>query len=96
MSINTTSQTVPTGPYWGFTLDELETEQAKLIAERKALNNRLLGSSVNGQSFQFAALDQQRNELDRRMLDLQAAFYYLDPGRFPLQAPTNAGVVAFI
>lgn len=96
MSINTTAQTVPTGPYWGFTLDELETEATKLIAERKAINSRLLGSSVNGQSFQFASLEQQRVELDRRMMDLQAAFYYLDPSRFPSQPPTNAGVVAFI
>jgi hypothetical protein len=94
--MSTTAQTVPTGPYWGFTLTELETEQARLIADRKALSVRLQGSSVNGQSFQFAVIEQQRAELDRRQLDLQAAFYYLDPGRYPLQAPTDSAAVAFI
>ena len=92
----TTAPTVPTGPYWGFTLVELETEQANLKAQVQALNASLVGSSVNGQSFQFSDPAAQRRELIARQQDLQAAMFYLDPGRYPAIPPTNSSVAAFI
>lgn len=94
--MSTTALVVPTGPYFGFTLAQLETELSRLISDRQALSVRLQSSSINAQSFQFADIAAQRAELDRRGADLQAALYYMDPGRFPLQAPTNAAVAAFI
>lgn len=88
-----TAQTVPTGPYFGFTLAELETELTRYKAARQVSGSRLTGSSINGQSYTFGprgdwSLDEWQNAI-------QAAFYYLDPGRYPLQAPTNSAVVAF-
>ena len=96
-----TTQVVPAGPYFGYTLSSgtnngcnLEDALTQLLQDRKNLNASLLGSSVNGQTFQFASIEQQRAEMDRRQQDLQAAFAYLDPGRFPF-APTDRAVVAF-
>jgi hypothetical protein len=97
-----TYDVVPAGPYFGYTLRagtnngcNLEDALTQLLQDRKNLNASLLGSSVNGQAFQFASIEQQRVELDRRQQDLQAAFAYLDPGRFPAPAPSNRAVIAF-
>ncbi len=86
--------TVPAGPYFSFTIEELEAELTNYKNERKAFSSLLQASTVNGQNFQFAQLDKQRQALDQRQNDLQVAFNYLDPGRFPLNPPSNsAGAV---
>ena len=85
----TTTLVVPAGPYFGFTLSELETELTAYKAARVAFSTSLASASVNGQSFQFADLDKQRAALDTKQIDLQIAFAYLDPGRFPMNPPGN-------
>lgn len=45
--------TVQTGPYAGFTKAEIEAEWARYKAQLTASGSRLVGSSVDGQSFQF-------------------------------------------
>lgn len=82
--------TVPAGPYFGFTLSEMEAELDAYKADRKALSNLLQGASVAGQSFQFAELQKQRDTMDQRQNDIQIALNYLDPGRFPFRPPSNA------
>lgn len=90
-----TFQVVPAGPYFGFTLAQLETELTAVVTARQNLSGSVIGASIAGQNFQFAGIDQQRAELERRQVDLQAAFAYLDPGRFPIAPPSNVAVVAF-
>ncbi len=89
-----TTQSVPTGPYFGFTLAEMETELTRYKEARKLANSNLRGSTVNGQSYNFG--ERIDGNIDEWQTAIQAALYYLDPGRFPFQAPTNAAVVAFI
>ena len=96
MSYNSSTQVVPAGAYFGFSLSDLETELDNYIAARKVLTSKLVGASVAGQSFQFAEIEKQRAELDRKQHDIQEAFYFLDPGRFPFPAPTNAAAATFI
>lgn len=45
--------TVQTGPYAGFTKAEMEAEWARYKVELTTSGSRLIGSSVNGDSFQF-------------------------------------------
>ena len=92
--MSTTFQTVPTGPYFGFTLTEMNTELDRYKAARKLANSRLRSSTVNGQTYSFG--DRIVGNIDEWQQAIQAALYYIDPGLFPLQAPTNAGIVAFI
>lgn len=80
------SQTVPTGPYLGFTLTELETELTRYKAEVKTSGTRLVGASVNGQSFQFG---NREGSLDEWSANLQSALNYLNPAKYPYTAPTD-------
>lgn len=91
----TTDLVVPTGPYLGFTLAQLETELTSYQAQRRALNSALAAASVNGQSFQFATLTAQKAALAETGADLEIAFAYLDPGRFPLNPGTNTSAAVF-
>ena len=92
--MSTTALVVPAGPYFGFTLDELETELTRYKAARKTAGSRLRNSSVNGQSYSFG--DRIDCSLDEWQTALQQALYYMDAGRYPMIAPTNAAVVAFV
>lgn len=47
------SQTIPTGPYLGFTRAELQGELIRYKAEVKKSGSRLTGASQSGQSYQF-------------------------------------------
>ena len=98
--MQTTLQVVPSGPYFGFTLtagtnsgNNLEDELTRYLAARSQSGSRLTASGINGQSFQFGPRADW--SLDEWQMQLQAAFYYLDPGRYPLQPPTNSSAVAF-
>lgn len=88
----TTQETVPTGPYFGFTLAEMEIELERHKADRKRSGSNLISSSVNGQSFTFG--NRADGSLEQRGQDIQAALYYLDPGRYPFQPPTNSAVIS--
>lgn len=85
----TTDLIVPTGPYLGYTLAQLETELTSYQAQRRALSTALQAASVDGQSFQFQTLTAQKAALAETGADLEIAFAYLDPGRFPVQPGTN-------
>lgn len=95
-----TTEVVPAGPYFGFTLpagtnngSNLEDELTRYLAARKQSGSRLSGASVNGQSYQFGPRGDWN--LDEWQAALQAAFFYLDPGRFPMSAPLGYAVAAF-
>lgn len=94
--------TVPTGPYLGYTLVtgsnsgfNLEDALTALQTQRAALQASLIGGSVNGQSFQFSEPQKTKALLDQQQSDLELAFAYLDPGRFPVNPGTNTTAVTF-
>jgi hypothetical protein len=45
--------TIPSGPYFGFTKPELDAELVRYKAAVKQSASRLAGASVNGQSYTF-------------------------------------------
>jgi hypothetical protein len=47
------SQTIPSGPYFGFTKPELDQELLRYKAAVKQSGSRLAGASQSGQSYQF-------------------------------------------
>ena len=97
-----TTQVVPTGPYFGFTLyagtndgANLEDEMTRYLAARRQAGSRLQGASVNGESYQFG-VNRSDWSLDEWSNELQIAFFYLDPGRYPFTPPTNAAAATFV
>lgn len=80
------TQTVPTGPYFGFTLAELNLELLRYKAARKTSFTRLVGSSVNGNSYSFG--DRTDGSLDEWQAALQAALNYISPGQY-FSPPTD-------
>lgn len=68
------ASTVPTGPYFGFSLPELNTELARYKAEVKRSGSRLQGASQNGQSYTFGPRGDWT--LDEWQQHLQAALAY--------------------
>lgn len=89
----TTAEVVPSGPYFAFTLSELNDELTRYKAARVQSGSPLLNASVNGQSYGFGP--RRDWTIDEWQVQLQAAFYFLNPGLFPMAAPTNAAVAAF-
>ncbi len=96
-----TTEVVPAGPYFGFSLpagsqggSNLEDELTRYMTARRESGSRLAGASVNGQSFQYGPRGDWT--LDEWQQQLQCAFAYLDPGRFPMLPPINAAVAAFV
>jgi hypothetical protein len=97
-----TSPVVPTGPYMGFTLNDLTVDQTvngvttpceltRYKTARKQSFSRLTASNINGQSFSFGA--RVDGTLDEWQSQLEAAISYLDPGFFGgFPAPTNSAV----
>jgi len=47
------AQTIPSGPYFGFTAPELDAELVRYKAAVKQSGSRLAGASQSGQSYQF-------------------------------------------
>lgn len=95
------SEVVPVGPYFGFTLpagtqsgNNLEDELTRYMTARRQSGTRLVGATVNGQNYQFGPRGDW--SLDEWQQQLQCAFAYLDPGRFPFAAPTNVAVAVFL
>jgi hypothetical protein len=88
-----TALVVNFGPYFGFTIAELNTELARYKAAVKQSFSRLHGSSINGQSFTFG--DRTDGSLEDWQIALQSAFYYMDPGLYPFDVPTKSSAVTF-
>lgn len=86
--MSSTAQTVPFGPYFGFTLAELNTELARYKAARKLSFSRLVSATVSGQSYAYGSRGD--GSLDEWQNDIQVALYWLDPGLYPFPPPTNA------
>lgn len=61
------SQTIPTGPYFGFTKAELDQELIRYKKAVKESSTRLTGAAVNGQSFSFG------NRSDMTLAEWQTA-----------------------
>lgn len=70
------AETVPTGPFYGYTLEQLEAAKASLIARRQRVSS-LIGSSINGDSFQREGSQTELKTLDQQIADLQDAFYLI-------------------
>lgn len=87
------SAIVPAGPYFGFTLAQLETELANLIARRQAISSQI-GASINGNSFQREGSAAELRTLDQQVRDLQDALAYLDPENYE-PATSNRAVITF-
>ncbi len=47
------SQTIPSGPYFGFTKTELQTELERYKSAVKQSGSSLIGASQSGQSYQW-------------------------------------------
>lgn len=89
--MSSTSQTVPFGPYFGFTLSELKAELDRYKSARKLAFSKLTGSSIVGQTYSFGArID---GNIDEWQNDIQVALYWLDPGLYPFPPPTNASAI---
>jgi hypothetical protein len=84
---------VPAGPYFGFTLAQLETELASLIARRQAISAQI-GASINGNSFQREGTGAELRSLDQQVRDLQDALAFLDPSKYE-PAGSNRAVITF-
>lgn len=80
------TQTIPAGPYLGFSYAELTAELARFKAEARSSGTRLVGASVNGQSYTFGA---REGTLAEWSADLQTALNYLRPDLYPLPGPSD-------
>jgi hypothetical protein len=88
------NQTVPVGPYLGFTFAQLQAELSSLIAQRQSISS-LIGASVNGQSFNRESSESQLRALSQRTEELHQALYLLRPDKYPY-APTNRAAIRFV
>ncbi len=89
--MSATAQTVPFGPYFGFTLNELKTELARYKEARKLSHSRLATATISGQSYGYGS--RTDGNLDEWQNDIQVALYWLDPGLYPFPPPTNAAAL---
>lgn len=84
------SNTVPSGPYFGFTKPELDAELQRYKAAVKQSGSRLAGASVNGQSYTFGPrADMSLAEWQQALQAALAYFGAADP------APADIEVVRF-
>lgn len=88
-----TANVVNFGPYFGFTIAELNAELVRYKAAVKQSYSRLTAAGVNGQTFAFGA--RTDGSLKDWQYNLQAAFAYLAPGQYPFDVPTNKSAVSF-
>ncbi len=86
------TDTVPTGPYFGFTYAELQQELIRYKAEVRTSGTRLVGATVNGQNFQFG---NREGSIAEWQTDLQAAMAYLRPDLHDAP-PTDRSAVRFV
>lgn len=89
-----TAQQVTWGPYFGFSRDELLTELARYKTARQQSFSRLVGSTLNQQSFSFGS--RADGSLDDWQQALQAALYWIDPGLYPMPPGTNTAAATFV
>jgi hypothetical protein len=84
---------IPAGPYLGFTYPELVAELARYKEEVKTSGTRIVGASVNGQSFQFGNREGSSEEWSA---NLQQALGYLRPDLYPFAAPSDRAAVRLV
>lgn len=89
------SNTIEVGPFAGWSYEQLIARRQQLIAQRGNVS-ALVGSSVNGNSYSFAQVQEQLAFLDRESGDLQAALYALRPDLHPVRPPTHASAVRLV
>jgi hypothetical protein len=83
---------VPTGPYFGFSLEELQAELIRYKNETKTSGTRIVGASINGQSFQFG---NREGSLSEWSANLQAALSYLRPDLYDAP-PSNSSAARLV
>lgn len=88
------NQTVPLGPYLGFTFAQLQAELTSLIAQRQAVSS-LVGANVNGQSFNRESSEAQLASISQRTEEVHQALFLLRPDKYPY-APTNRASIRFV
>lgn len=88
------ADSVPTGPYYGYTYDQLVTERAALVARRQRVSS-LIGSSINGDSFQREGSQTELKTLDQQIADLQDAFVLIQYASSCPSFPTNSVAIRF-
>lgn len=88
MSTLSPSNRVISGPYLGFTKAELLVELDRYKAAAKTAGSRLIGASVNGQSFSYGPRGDW--SLQQWSRQLQKALAMVDPS---YTAPSNTMVV---
>lgn len=87
----TMPDTIPTGPYFGFTKAELDAELIRYKAAVKSAGSPLQGSSVNGQSFTFGP--RRDMSLSEWQHALQSALAWFGAAEEP---PTNQTAGSFL
>jgi phage head maturation protease len=85
---------VTVGPYFGFTLSELEDELERYKEARKKSGSRLASSGVNGQSFGFSQVRADWT-LDEWQNALMSALNEINPESYPVAASSNATKARF-
>jgi hypothetical protein len=83
-------QTIPSGPYFGFTKPELDAELVRYKQARTQSGSRLAGASQSGQSYTFGPRADW--SLDEWQQQLQAALAYFGAADEP---PSDREVVRF-
>lgn len=84
------ADTIPHGPYFGFTRGELQVELQRYKAEVKKRSSPLASATVNGQSFTFG--NRRDGSLAEWQTELQAALAYFGDAENPAR---NAAAVRF-
>jgi hypothetical protein len=87
------AEIVPTGPYFGFTYAQLLTELTNMIARRQRISG-LIGSSINGNSFQREGAQAELRTLDQQVAQLQDAMAYLRSDLHQA-SPSRSTVISF-
>jgi hypothetical protein len=87
------AETVPTGPYFGYNYSQLLKEQQSFITRRQSIS-RLIGSTVNGNSFQRESASAELRALNSQIADLQDAMHYLRPD-LVMDAPSRSAAIRF-
>jgi hypothetical protein len=87
------AEIVPAGPYFGFTYDELQTELASLVAQRKQ-TSALIASYLNNGSFQREGSETQLRRISASMQQVHEALQWMRPDLYS-GAPRQSTRVGF-
>ena len=87
------AEIVPAGPYFGFTYDDLTTELASLVAQRKQ-TSALIASYLNNGSFQREGSETQLRRISQSLQQVHEALHYMRPDLFA-PAPAQSARISF-